>query len=295
LLPRAGRSVDALGWDDVLIMGVVNVTPNSFSDGGHFFGVEAAIAHGVALWQAGADVLDIGGEATNPRAQPIAAAVEIARVVPVVQGLAAATRAVLSIDTTKAAVAAAAVAAGADIINDVSGGRFDDDMFGTAEVSGAGYICGHLRGTTLAQVFGCEVSVPWREVADEQAARCALMPSALRTRAMVDPGLGFGKGADGAGNAALIAHAGDLAAAVGLPVLVGPSRKRFLGQLIDPRRPVTADWAGFDAATVGAALAAVRAGAHMVRTHDVSLLRPALAVYTEIDRSRSWAPDERAP
>ncbi|HVK78358.1 MAG TPA: dihydropteroate synthase [Kofleriaceae bacterium] len=278
---RAGRSARLLSWDEVRVMGVVNVTPDSFSDGGRYLDAEAAIAHGVALWRAGADLLDVGGEATNPRAQPVSAEVEAARVVPVVAGLAARTTAVLSVDTTKAAVAAAAVAAGADVVNDVSGGRFDPAILAATDDAGAAYVCGHLRGASLAEVFAAEAPIGWRVVADELAERLAAMPAALRARTIVDPGLGFGKGADGHGNAALIAHAGDLAHALDRPVLVGPSRKRFIARLAG------GDARALDAGTVGACLAAVAAGAQVVRTHDVSLLRPALAVYTAIERARS--------
>ncbi len=293
LLPRVGRVVSALAWDEVLVMGVVNVTPDSFSDGGRYLDTEAAIAHGVALWEAGADLLDVGGEATNPRAQPVTAAIEIARVVPVLAGLAARTGAVLSVDTTKAAVAAAAVAAGADVVNDVSGGGFDPDMIAVTAAAGVAYVCSHLRGVSLAEVFAAEVPATWREVAAELGARLAAMPPSLRGRTIVDPGLGFGKGADGQGNAALIAHASDLAHALGRPVLVGPSRKRFISRLIGTRRSGAAatDPAAVDAGTVGACLAAVRHGAHVVRTHDVSLLRPALAVYTAIEQALASLPD----
>lgn len=279
-LPRGGR----LDWREVRVMGVVNVTPDSFSDGGRYLDAAAAVTHGLALRAAGADILDIGGEATNPRAQPVPVEVELARVLPVIERLAASTDALLSVDTTKAEVARAAVAAGAHLVNDVSGGRFDPAIFEAAAAGGAGYVCGHLRGSTLAEVFAAEATVSWREVADDLAGRLAAMPAALRARTVVDPGLGFGKGADGAGNAALVAHAGDLARALGRPVLIGPSRKRFVARLagLDGARG-----AALDAASVGACLAAAAAGAHVVRTHDVSLLRPALAVYTAIERSRS--------
>ncbi len=274
-----GRGVIA-DWSEVLIMGVVNVTPDSFSDGGRYLAAEAAIAHGLALRAAGAAILDVGGEATNPRAAAVTSDDELGRVLPVIEGLAAA-GAVVSVDTTKASVARAACAAGATIVNDVSGGLFDPAIGEATAEAGAVYVCGHLRGRTLDEVFAAEAPVSWREVADELAARLEALPAGLRARTLVDPGLGFGKGADGQGNAALVAHAGDLARALGRPVLVGPSRKRFIGRLAGDASP-----AALDAGTVGACLAAVAAGAHVVRTHDVSLLRPALAVYTKIACSR---------
>ena len=276
--------VAVLDWTEPLIMGVVNVTPDSFSDGGRLAGAEAAIAHGVALRAAGAHILDVGGEATNPRAQPVTAEVELARVLPVIEGLAARTDALISIDTTKAAVARAAARAGADIINDVAGGAFDPAILDVAHDAGVGYVCGHLRGRTIAEVFAAEAGrapIGWREVADELAARLDAMAPALRGRTIVDPGLGFGKGGDPAVNLGLLAHAGDLAAALGRPVLVGPSRKRFLTRLLGGAGGPD-DEAVLDAATVGACLAAVAAGAHIVRVHEVARLRAALTAFAAV-------------
>src|SRR4051794_23625446 len=155
-------------------MGVLNVTPDSFSDGGRFFDPDAAVAHGLQLVGEGADIVDVGGEATNPRAMPITADEELARALPVVERLAAA-GGVVSIDTTKAVVARAAVAAGARIINDVSGGLFDPDMAGA--IGEATYIAGHLRGRSLSEVFSaearCAAPLDWRTIADELAGRLA--------------------------------------------------------------------------------------------------------------------------
>ncbi|HUQ08596.1 MAG TPA: dihydropteroate synthase [Kofleriaceae bacterium] len=263
-----------------LIMGVVNVTPDSFSDGGRYVQVEAAVEHGRALAAAGADILDVGGEATNPRAQGVSAEEELRRVLPVIEGLRGV--ALLSVDTTKAEVARAAIEAGAEIVNDVAGGRFDAAMFEVVAESGAAYVCGHLRGASLAEVFASEGSVAWEEVAEELAGRLDAMPAGLRERTIVDPGLGFGKG-DHDANVELIARCGDLSRTLGRPVMVGPSRKRFVAKLLGATRPET-DM--LDAGTVGACLAAVNAGAHVLRTHHVSLLRAALVVYTEIERAR---------
>jgi dihydropteroate synthase len=259
-----------------LVMGVVNVTPDSFSDGGRYLAEEAAVAHGLALVAAGADLVDVGGEATNPRSRPIDADEELRRVLPVVRRLSEA-GARVSIDTTKAAVATAALAAGATVVNDVSGGRFDPAMAEVVATSNATYIAGHLRGSTLAEVFAIEArahTLTWEEVAGDLAERIAGLPA---DRVWVDPGLGFGKGPDPTVNLALIRHAGDLGRALGRPVVVGPSRKRFLRRLLgDPE----AGEAALDAASVGACLAAVRAGVHALRIHNVALLRPALTVYT---------------
>ncbi len=269
-----------LDWLRPYVMGVVNVTPDSFSDGGRHASVEAAVAHGVALVEAGADLLDIGGEATNPKAQPVDLDEELRRVLPVIEGLAARVTVPLSVDTTKAAVARAAVAAGAEIINDISGGLFDPQMAAAVDETGAAYVCTHLRGGTLAEVFAAEGAVPWSDVARELRERLALLSDAARARTLVDPGLGFGKGADPAGNAALVTHAGDLADALGRPVLLGPSRKRFVGRLIG--RGDAASAAELEAGTLGVCLAAVKAGAHVLRVHDVQLLNAALIAYTKI-------------
>jgi dihydropteroate synthase len=260
-------------------MGVVNVTPDSFSDGGRYLEGDAAVAHGLQLLREGADILDVGGEATNPRAQPVTAAEELRRVLPVVERLAAA-GATVSIDTTKAIVARAAVAAGARIINDVSGGLFDPDM--RDAIGDAIYIAGHLRGHSLAEVFAAETPtaspIDWQTVADELADRLAVLPEGARERAWIDPGLGFGKGADPEANLALLRHSGDLGARLGRPIVVGPSRKRFVRRAFSVHDD---DMAGLDAASVAASLDAIRAGANVVRVHNVALLRAALALYTK--------------
>ena len=253
-------------------MGVVNATPDSFSDGYPKTG--DAVAHGLQLLRDGADILDVGGEATNPHARPVTAEVELARVIPVIAQLVAA-GATVSVDTTKAVVARAAVLAGATIVNDVSGGLFDPEMAQTIhELTGVTYICGHLRGRSLAEVFTAEVPVHWHEVVTELGVRIAHVPA---DRTWVDPGIGFGKGADGETNLALLRHAGDIGRALGRPVVVGPSRKRFLRRLAGSDDPLAVD-----VASVAACLGAVRAGAQIVRTHNVALLGAALAVYTKL-------------
>jgi len=257
-------------------MGVVNITPDSFSDGGLYIDPEAAIAHGLQLVRDGADLLDVGGEATNPRARAIPGDEELARVLPVIRGLVAA-GATVSIDTTKADVARAAVAAGAAIVNDVSGGLFDPAMAAAVDELGVTYIAGHLRGRTLAEVFAAEAPASWREVAGELAERLAALSPSARARAWVDPGIGFGKGADPIGNFALLSHAGDLGRALGRPVVVGPSRKRFLRSMIPGE--VTLEL--LDAASAAACVGAAATGASVLRTHNVALLRAGLTVYTK--------------
>lgn len=270
----------------VLVMGVVNVTPDSFSDGGKYLGVEAAVTYGMQLWRDGADILDVGGEATNPKAKPIDADEECRRVLPVIERLVKA-GARVSVDTTKATVARAAVAAGAKIVNDVSGGLFDPQMAVTiGALGGVTYIAGHLRGRTITDVFANEPvglallqrPITWREVAAELGERLAELPAEARQRTWVDPGVGFGKGADPDVNLSLLRDAGDLSRAVGCPVVVGPSRKRFLKTLVGMEPDATT----LDVASVAACLVAVRGGAQVLRIHNVALLRTALAVYTKV-------------
>lgn len=258
-----------------LVMGVVNVTPDSFSDGGEYLDPRAAIEHGLALAADGADILDIGGEATNPRAGAVGTAEELRRVLPVLEGLVGAGR-VLSIDTTKAEVARVCVGAGASIVNDVAGGLFDAAMIETVRGLGVRYIAGHLRGSSLAEVFKAEGRVGWQTVATELAARIEGL-DLLNT--WVDPGLGFGKGSDPEGNVALIRHAGDIAATVGCPIVVGASRKRFVRRFAGLTDGAPRD--NLDAASTLATLAAVRAGAHVVRVHNVALLITARTAYNK--------------
>lgn len=269
----------------ILVMGVVNVTPDSFSDGGKYLDPGKAVEHGMQLLRDGADILDVGGEATNPKAKPIDADEECRRVLPVIERLVRG-GARVSVDTTKAVVARAAAKAGAKIVNDVSGGLFDPEMAKAIAELDVTYIAGHLRGTTIAEVFEREPKglallqqpITWREVAAELGERLAALPADARQRTWVDPGVGFGKGADPDVNLSLLRDAGDLGRAVGCPVVVGPSRKRFLKRLVglEPD-PIT-----LDVASVAACLAAVRGGAQVLRVHNVALLRTALAVYTKV-------------
>jgi dihydropteroate synthase len=251
----------------VTIVAVLNCTPDSFSDGGRFVrdgppDVEAAAAAGLALLAAGAHVLDVGGESTRPGAAEVPAELEIARVVPVLEALAKRTTAPLCIDTRKARVAEAALQAGACIVNDVSGLRFDPDLADVAARAGAGLVLGHLRGVPATM----QDSVRFDDVVAEVSAELAASVARARgagipdERLAVDPGLGFGKRLRH--SLALLARLGEIRASLGLPVLVGPSRKSFLGELTGD--PVDAR----DAATVAACAVAVFAGADALRVHD---------------------------
>ena len=253
-------------------MGVVNVTPDSFSDGGQFFDTDAAIAHGLRLVDDGADIVDVGGESTRPGAARVDVAEERRRILPVVRALVG-DGVRVSVDTMRAATAEAAVAAGATIVNDVSGGLADAAMARFVAEAGVQYVTMHWRGhsdrmdslAVYADVAG--------EVRDELAVRIeALLAAGVAgEQLIVDPGLGFAK--VGAQNWELLRRL-DVLAELGLPVLVGASRKRFLGELLDPGHPVEAR----DLPTAVVSALAARAGAWGVRVHDVAATRVALAV-----------------
>ena len=271
--------------DRVTIVGVLNLTPDSFSDGGRLLrsdgapDVGAALMAARALVLAGADVLDIGGESTRPGAEPVAAALEIARTQPVIEALAKELDTKLSIDTRKASVAEAALAAGARVVNDVSGLQHDPALASVAAAGGAALVLGHLRGEPARM----QREIQFGDVLGEVAAE--LMQAAARARALgfggelvVDPGLGFGKAS--AHNLTLLANLGELKRRVGLPVLVGPSRKAFLGEL-------TGDGvAERDLATAIVSGIAVFAGADALRVHDVGAARRAVALGSALRAAR---------
>lgn len=223
---RTSRRVFDL-TDRGVIMGVINVTPDSFSDGGNFHRAESAIEHALRLAEEGAEILDIGGESTRPGAAPVSAEEELDRVLPVIEGLAGKTNAALSIDTSKAAVARAAVAAGAEIINDVTALRGDDALTGVAADSGAAVVLMHMRGTPRTMQKDPQYHDVIAEVAGHLRERVEAARSAgIETeRIAIDPGIGFGKTVEH--NLQLIAGLGHFAA-LGHPVLLGVSRKSFL-------------------------------------------------------------------
>jgi dihydropteroate synthase len=245
-------------------MGVVNVTPDSFSDGGRFLDPDAAVAHGLALVADGAAVLDVGGESTRPGAAPVSGADEIARVLPVVRGLAAATPVPVSIDTTKAEVAAAALGAGASIVNDVSAGRHAPDLLRVVAAAGAGYVAMHMQGEPRTMQRDPRYDDVVCEVGDFLVERvdAAVAAGIPRVSVMVDPGIGFGKTAGH--NLTLLAALPALAGRVGVPVLVGTSRKAFIGRLLGVDDP-----AARDDGTLATIVWALDHGARMVRVHDV--------------------------
>lgn len=255
------------------IMGIINVTPDSFSDGGAHADTSVAIAHGLAMLEAGADLLDVGGESTRPGAAPVDSEEELRRVIPVIEGLRAARPEVLlSIDTRKANVAVAAVKAGAALVNDVSGLR-DDAMLEAIASSGACACAMHMLGTPETMQLEPRYDDVGAEILDalEAALRRAEGRGIARERLWVDPGIGFGKTVGH--NLFLLQRAADLRL-LGVPVLIGVSRKGFLGSLLGGKPPQ--ERVGASAATT-AALAAEGA-VDVVRVHDVAQTRDALAV-----------------
>ena len=262
-------------------MGVVNVTPDSFSDGGRYLDPEGAIQRGLSLVRDGADLLDVGGESTRPGSAPVSAEEELARVLPVLRGLAVA-GVPLSIDTSKAEVAAAACGAGATIVNDVTS-LSDPAMARVVAHAGASLCLMHMQGTPATMQEAPTYRDVVAEVGDALALAVerAVAAGVMAERIVVDPGIGFGKRLEH--NLALVAACGTLMRRVGRPVLVGVSRKRFLGELTG--RPVEDRRFG----TAAAVTACVLAGARIVRVHDVAEMRDVVRVADAIRRAHGEA------
>jgi dihydropteroate synthase len=278
-------------WEQVCgarpaVMGIVNVTPDSFSDGGRFLDADAAIAHGIGLAAQGADVLDVGGESTRPGAAPVTARQELARVLPVIEGLTSAASVPISIDTTKAAVARAALEAGATIVNDVSAGRLDPDVLGVTAAAGAGFVAMHMQGEPRTMQLDPRYHDVVREVGDFLAERVEAAHAAGIARGAVaaDPGIGFGKTVEH--NLEILAALPSLAASVPAPLLVGTSRKTFIGRLLARATGASADLPvdQRDEGTLATVVWAVEHGASIVRVHDVT---PAVHAIRLLDAMRA--------
>ena len=260
-------------------MGVLNVTPDSFSDGGLYLEPTAAVDRALTLASAGADIIDIGGESTRPGSDPVSPSEQMARVVPVIAELRSRSDVPISIDTTSAEVAAAAVDVGASIVNDISAFRFDSAMLELLADRGLPAIAMH----TLAPPRIMQQDPTYGDVVAEVLAHLAERLDACeragveRTQILVDPGIGFGKTLQH--NLVLIRHAGEIATLLGRPIVIGTSRKSFLGALTG--KPVT-DRLGATAASCAAAIAR---GAHVVRVHDVADLSDTIVVADAIARA----------
>ena len=272
------------GLDRCVVVGVLNVTPDSFSDGGRWFAPDAAIAHGLELASQGADLVDVGGESTRPGAQRVEVAEELARTVPVVRALAAHGVAV-SIDTMRADVAHAAVEAGAVLVNDVSGGLADPDMYGRVAALDVPYVAMHWRGHSDRMADLAHYDDVVAEVVGELTERLtsAVGAGIDAARIVLDPGIGFAKNAEH--NWTLLAHL-DALRALGRPLMVGVSRKRFLGELLAGRDGVAPPPDERDLATSVLSSMCARAGAWAVRVHDVRGACEALAVADALEHGR---------
>lgn len=266
-----GRRLDLSAPDCPLVMGIVNVTPDSFSDGGQFVSPDEAIAHGRALAAAGAAILDVGGESTRPGAEPVPVEVELARVLPVVKALAGDGH-VVSIDTRKSAVAQAAIEAGAAIVNDVSAGTHDPAMAGVVAEAGVPVVLMHARGDPRTMQQNPSYEDVLLEVFAwlEERIRVFTAAGVALDNIIIDPGIGFGKRVQD--NLALIRDLGAFHG-LGRPVMLGASRKSFIRALGGAEAP--AERLG---GSLTAALAGWQAGAQILRVHDVAATREALAV-----------------
>jgi dihydropteroate synthase len=261
-------------------MGVVNVTPDSFSDGGRFFDPQGAITHGLDLAASGAAILDVGGESTRPGADAVEGAEEVRRTEPVVRALAATSDALISIDTTKAAVAAAALEAGATIVNDVSGGTADPGMLRVVAEADAMFVAMHMRGSPRTMVDEAHYGDVVHEVASDLRARVdAAIAAGIRAELILaDPGIGFAKTSEQ--SLALLASLPELAARVEVPLLVGASRKSFLGRVLGGA-PVDAR----EEATLATTVWCFMNGAAVVRVHDVAASRRAVDLLDALERA----------
>jgi dihydropteroate synthase len=282
-VPLPGNGTLALGAR-CLVMGILNVTPDSFAEAGSRLDPAAAVAAALRMEADGADLIDIGGESTRPGAEAVSAGEELARVLPVLTALDGRLRVPISIDTYKSDVARAAVAAGAAIVNDVSGLRHDPALARAVADSGAALVLMHTRGrssTMYAEaVYGDVVGDVVKELRDSM--QSALDAGVPMERLIVDPGVGFAKRP--LHSYGVLARLPEFAAALDRPVLVGPSRKSFLRDAVGGRPAAERDWG-----TAAAVTAAVLAGAHIVRVHAVAEMSQVVRVAEEIRRHHDMA------
>jgi dihydropteroate synthase len=275
-VPLAGGRSLAVG-ERTLVMGIINVTPDSFSDGGELFDSDRAVEAGVRMAAEGADLLDVGGESTRPGADALTADEERRRVLPVIEALARRVSIPISVDTYKAAVADAALSAGAAMVNDVSGLRYDPELGGVVARRGASLVVMHTRGRSRDMYRQATYHDVVAEVLDELRESIAFATGAgvPADRILVDPGLGFAK--EAAHSYEALARLDEFSE-LGRPIVVGPSRKSFLGRAVGGAVPAAErDWA-----TSGAVAAAVLAGAHIVRVHAVAPMVQVARVTDEI-------------
>jgi len=246
-----------------MVMGIVNVTPDSFSDGGQFMDTAAAVARGMEMVVQGAEIIDVGGESTRPGAEPVGESEELRRVLPVIQRLAAQVKAPISIDTQKPAVARAALQAGASVVNDIAASRANHEMWRVVAEANAGYVCLHMQGTPATMQLNPVYGDVLQEVHDFFVERLERLKRAgvEAVQVILDPGIGFGKTPEH--NLQLLAGLGRFTS-LERPVLLGVSRKSFIGKLLDVEVPARLP------AALACACLAVAAGVQMIRAHDVA-------------------------
>lgn len=257
----------AFVWGErTYIMGILNITPDSFSDGGDFFNPATAVAHALEMVTAGVDVIDVGGESTRPGASEVPISAELARVLPVIEGIRQQSQIPISIDTTHAVVARAAVAAGANIVNDVSGGQADPEMFATVAALGVPYILMHRRGTpaTMQQLTDYEDLIEDLLCYFQEQTQRAIASGIPPEHLMIDPGIGFAKTTPQ--NLTLLRELQRFRD-LGYPLLIGPSRKRFIGDVLNLPNPKDRVWG-----TAAVCCYAIAQGVEMVRVHDVAAM-----------------------
>jgi len=280
-----GQVAGLPAWDRCAVMGVVNVTPDSFSDGGRWFDTTAAVKHGLGLVTEGADLIDVGGESTRPGATRVDEAEELKRVIPVVKGLAS-EGVTVSVDTMRASVAERALQAGAALVNDVSGGLADPEMIPVVAAAGAPFVVMHWRGFLQGGTIKGSYENVVTEVADELHARveAVLAGGVSPGRIVIDPGLGFSKEAEH--DLTLLAHLDHLRA-LGHPLLVAASRKRFLGRVLAGPGGAPPPARERDAATAAVSALAAQQGAWAVRVHEVRATADAVRVAHAIEEARA--------
>jgi dihydropteroate synthase len=272
-------------WDTsrTLIMGVLNVTPDSFFDGGKFLDVDRAAAHAREMAQAGADIIDVGGESSRPGAPPVSAEEELGRVLPVIERL---RDLVVSVDTTKSVVAGKALAAGARIVNDISALRFDPRMVDVVRDAGAGTVLMHMRGTPQTMQHGPRYDDVVGEVSSFLAERIAFAEARglKKTQIAVDPGIGFGKTVED--NLRLLAHVEEFSS-LGCALLVGTSRKSFIGKVLVPHGAGSAREVDGRLWGTAATIAwAVAHGACILRVHDVAEMSDVVRMVEAVQQAR---------
>lgn len=263
LTPLEIRGRSFVWGERTFLMGILNVTPDSFSDGGEFNELEAALTQGRLMEASGADIIDVGGQSTRPGSRQISLEEELERTIPVIEGLRSLSSVPISIDTTRSQVAKAAVAAGADMVNDISGGTFDAEMFPVVAQLGVPYILMHLRGTpeTMQSLTDYEDVVKEIYQFFTEQIEKAVKGGIARSRLILDPGIGFAKTYPQ--NIELFQRLAEFKP-LNLPILVGPSRKSFIGHFLGKKNPKERIWG-----TAAACCSAIALGGDILRVHDV--------------------------